>query len=515
MNSIKLQLILTILLILAFFLDIVMLAFAFTRNYRKDITYFALLAGSLTFYNFGYVLEILSETIGEVTMALRIENIGIPFVAPFFLLMTIGFFQPRRLRPWMFIASVCHGVLIFLLVFFNDKHWLYYSWIDLAHNGSFYVVQLGKGPFYFLQQAVSLSCMLIAYMTIATRYIGGSHKLHKQMNLFVAGSSFGFIANILNFSTAFPAGIDPTPLALTIGLVFFVVNLYRNKFMDIVPAAFSAAVETMDDAVIVLDNDWGFIYCNKTACNIFPTLSTLTGTEEIMRIKGWPVGVTPKSGPQTIFSLVDDMGQTSIQRVSKHTIHGKGDKSIGISLIIRDITETSNMLKQLEELAITDPLTGVFNRRHFMTLVDRQMNLSMRHNLSMGILLLDIDHFKRVNDDYGHLAGDHTLCKIIQALTAQLRAHDVIARYGGEEFIILSTECDVTGLLNFANRLRRAIENEVIEYEGHTIQVTGSFGVAMLLPGQSYEAVMGAIDRALYTAKNEGRNRVVLGQVDP
>ena len=473
-----------------------------------------MLSGALLFYVFGYLLDIMSTTTGEAMLALRIENIGIPLVAPLFLLMTLSFFKPRLLRKWMIVVSIVYGTLMFLTVFFNDAHMLYYSSVSMEYNGSFYAVQLGKGPLYFVQQAVSLSCMLLAYISLAACYKNGSVKLRKQLNLFILGSMFGFLANIANFTGLFPNGVDPTPLALTMGLICFVINLYHYKFMDIVTVAFDMAVETMDDALIVLDNDWGFTYCNQTARDIFPDLVAFSGTEKITRVQGWPADLTPQADSQVTFSLTNTAGEARLQRAMIQEIYNKDKKAIGVSLVIRDITEISDMLNQLEELAITDPLTGVFNRRHFMTLVDRQIGFGLRHNLPMSILMLDLDHFKNVNDTFGHLTGDYVLCKLVQTITSQMRAHDIIARYGGEEFIILTAETDEPGLTSFGNRLCKSVENETFEFEGKKIHVTISLGAVIIMPGQSYVEAVDAVDNALYRAKREGRNRVVLGQIN-
>ena len=498
----------------ALFLDVGIIAFAFTRNYRRGVACFAMMAGALLFYILGYLLDVMSTTPGEAMLALRIENLGIPLIAPFFLLMTISFFRPRLLQKWMIIASLAYGTLMFLTVFLNDAHLLYYSSVATNYNGSFYVVQLGKGPLYYVQQAVSISCMAMAYVIIAVRYINGSAKLRQQMHLFILGSLFGFVANIANFTGMFSGGTDPTPLAMTMGLVCFVINLYRYKFMDIVPAAFDMAIETMDDAVIVLDINWGLIYCNQTACDIFPVLASFSGTEEIMCAPGWPEELSPQSDSQVNFSVINTAGETRLQRAGINPIYDKKHKPIGVSLIIRDVTEISDMLNRLEELAITDPLTGVFNRRHFMTLIDRQMDLGLRHNLPMSILLLDVDYFKRVNDTYGHLAGDYVLRMIVQTITRQMRAHDIIARYGGEEFIIMSAEPDEAGLMSFGARLCKAVENEIIRYDGAEISVTVSLGAVIIMPAQTYEDAISAVDRALYAAKAAGRNRVMLGKID-
>ena len=494
-------------------MDIGFLAFSFSRNDRRRASRFALLSGALLFYSIGYLLEILATTPGEAMMALRVENIGIPLIAPFFLLTALACFQSRLLRPWMAFASVLYGAAMFLMVFFNDYHFLYYSSIHMTFNGSYYVTVLGKGPLYFVQQFVTLSCMALSYATLVERFIRGTIQLRNQMKLFIIGSFFGFAANIANVVGIIPMGIDPTPFALSIGLVFFAVDLHRHKLMDIVPAAFEMTVETMDDAIIVLDADWGFIHCNRKAETLFPKLTTFSGMERITRMQGWPAEINPQSDSIVNFSIADPTtGQETLQRSISFPICDKQGHPIGLSLIIRDITEVTHMLNQMEALAITDPLTGAFNRRYFMTQVDRQINIAKRHKMSIGILLLDIDFFKKVNDTYGHLAGDKVLQSVVELLKKQLRSDDVLARYGGEEFIIMSNEKSEEGLFAFAERLRKAIEKEPIAFEKLLIPITVSFGAVMFLPDQSCESAIEAADKALYEAKNNGRNQVVLGR---
>ena len=157
----EIKTILTILLLASLTWNIGMLAFAFSRKDKRRALYLSLLAMAILFYTFGYLLELHATTPGEAMMALRIENVGIPLVTPFFLLTALGFYQPRLLRPWMTAASALYGSIMFLVIFFNDSHLLYYLSVDLHYNGSFYAVYLGKGPLYFFQQFTSTFGMVL------------------------------------------------------------------------------------------------------------------------------------------------------------------------------------------------------------------------------------------------------------------------------------------------------------------------------------------------------------------
>ena len=504
---------LVVLLILALIGDVILLVFSFTRRDRQRSSAFTALAACLFFYIFGYMLEIMSNTPESVMMALRVENLGIPLVAPFFLLTMIGLFQTRFLKSWMFLVSAVYGFTIFLIVVFNQYHHLYYSLVDLYFNGEFYALVLRRGPIYFLQQGITNLCMLIAYATMIVQFIHGSKTLRSQTAMIFWGSFFGFIANLANIFGLVPYSIDPTPYALSIGLIFFALTLFKYDLMDIVSFAFDSAVKNMDDAMIVLDNNWGFIYCNDTAKAIFPSLERFSVSEKVSNVKEWPDKLLAPQNTEKPFVVEDIEIRETVQRAMVYPILGKNDTRIGISIIIRDITEQKQMLEKLEEMAITDPLTNIFNRRHFITLMNQRIEMAMRHNLMLGLVLFDLDHFKLVNDNYGHIAGDNVLRTIVERVLQQLRTHDIFARYGGEEFIIMVTENEEDSLLAFADRLRATIEETTFLFNNNIVSVTASFGATIIKPRQSYEEAMMVVDDALYEAKKRGRNQIVIKRI--
>ena len=168
------------------------------------------------------------------------------------------------------------------------------------------------------------------------------------------------------------------------------------------------------------------------------------------------------------------------------------------------------MSRNLYELATMDHLTQVTNRRHFYKLASHAFEHAKRHDRSISIMMLDVDHFKRINDTHGHQAGDVALRGIARLCGEALRTTDIIGRFGGEEFIILIPEMAPDGVVRIAERLRRCIEGAPIEAEGAEIRLTVSIGAAHLEAGdRDLDAIIGRADKALYEAKNAGRNRVV------
>ena len=169
--------------------------------------------------------------------------------------------------------------------------------------------------------------------------------------------------------------------------------------------------------------------------------------------------------------------------------------------------------RKLQELATTDDLTKLNNRRCMLERLRENWTLAERHQRPMSFIMLDVDHFKRFNDSYGHEAGDVVLVQVAARIKSQLRNADVCGRLGGEEFAVLCPETDLEGTAQVAERIRDAIETHRLTHNGVSLSVTISAGVAQRSQQHSNcDALIAEADRALYAAKNAGRNRVGLSR---
>nr|WP_238936475.1 diguanylate cyclase [Pseudomonas typographi] len=163
------------------------------------------------------------------------------------------------------------------------------------------------------------------------------------------------------------------------------------------------------------------------------------------------------------------------------------------------------MMRQLEDLVATDELTGLFNRRHFLRLASQEL-AALRPGRSHGLALIDLDHFKRINDVHGHAAGDQVLQAFAQVAATCLRDGDVLARYGGEEFVLLLLECDVDRLSLCCERLRLAYQNAA-PIAGRALPLSLCAGMTLLNVGDDLDEALQRADKALYRAKRNGRNQ--------
>jgi diguanylate cyclase (GGDEF)-like protein len=166
----------------------------------------------------------------------------------------------------------------------------------------------------------------------------------------------------------------------------------------------------------------------------------------------------------------------------------------------------ARLFRQVSTQAMTDALTGLYNHRYFQERLDREIKLADRNNDQVSLILLDLDHLKRINDTHGHRSGDNTLCHVAKVMQSTVREVDICVRYGGEEFVVILPQCGREGAITVAERLREAIASTHLPKIG---QVTASIGVATYpAAARAKEELIEMADRAMYLAKAAGRNRV-------
>jgi diguanylate cyclase (GGDEF)-like protein len=169
----------------------------------------------------------------------------------------------------------------------------------------------------------------------------------------------------------------------------------------------------------------------------------------------------------------------------------------------------AQLFHEVRENSLRDGLTGCFNRTHALAVIDMELRRARRSRLPVSLIMLDIDHFKKVNDRYGHLCGDAVLAAVGARMREGLRGSDLKCRYGGEEFLVLLPETPLEGAKRVADTLCRELANMPIAWKGETVSITASLGIAVAHPAEvDGPALIGRADAALYRAKDQGRNCV-------
>lgn len=284
-------------------------------------------------------------------------------------------------------------------------------------------------------------------------------------------------------------------------------------------SALRDALETVQDGVLLLDADMKATFMNRKVRQFWeidereaakrPSYASL-----ITRARR---AVDPHSSPKELAGFatkrvaevkagdhVRELQTPDGRRLRAHCTTMAGG---GRMITYYDITDLIRNAEQLERLATTDPLTGLYNRRHFLVALDAEWSRFQRYHRAVSVLMVDIDHFKDVNDQYGHAIGDEAIKAVTNACLYRKRRSDTVGRVGGEEFAIVLPETNLSRAKIVAERIRKRIAVQVLNARDASFQITASIGVAeatISMPGT--EALMIAADQALYLAKAQGRN---------
>jgi diguanylate cyclase (GGDEF)-like protein len=291
---------------------------------------------------------------------------------------------------------------------------------------------------------------------------------------------------------------------------------------DAAERRFHDAMESLPNGFVLYDKDDRLVYCNSRYREVYANSAEYivpgASFEEIIR-KGVEKGQYPDA--------IGNEEPWIAERIYNHQNPGEpieqqlpGDRwlriqerrtSQGDLVGFRfDITELKRQERELARLAWTDSLTNALNRHRFMELAQNEIDRSWRHGKQASLIVVDVDHFKNINDRNGHAAGDQVLKSAVERWKHILRSHDLMGRIGGEEFSVLLPEIGAEGAMKVAEKMRAAISDLPFEFEGQLLRVTVSIGIATLSPAEDLPELMRRADLALYEAKKTGRDRLVM-----
>ncbi len=299
------------------------------------------------------------------------------------------------------------------------------------------------------------------------------------------------------------------------GLMVFLVGRVLKQRDEIVNKKIFL-FDRIDSFVFGIDNEGKIDLCNKNMSELLG----LQHNDEVIGEYFWKFEQEVNNkGLKEIFSYLhsdenqkeelefEKDGQRRVFIVQTYFVEHDGFVG-GKSVILYEITKRKVMEEKLKELATTDSLTNLYNRRYFEQKFHEEIARSERYNHPISLMVLDIDFFKKVNDTYGHTAGDEVLKKLSQILLENLRNTDVAARLGGEEFAVLLPETDKEDMLQIAERLLQHIRQTEIQVDGHVLSITSSIGVITINKDFQMKEMLERADAALYRAKENGRDQI-------
>ena len=505
---------LIIILYLVGFISTYLAAWAQLRSRVPAAREFFFMLIAIALYAFGYAVEISRIDLAGVLQAVNFEYLGLPFI-PACLFLFIYHYTGKKVLKRKYIYMVLSIPTITLLMVFTQQfHNLYYINPHMVNGGYFQVLKFDPGIWYYLNFTYQHLISLAAIFLLIRFARKCSRKERREAYIVVLGAALPLIGAILYLLGLIPGGVDPGPFTLTVTSIILSIGVFRLGMFELVPAAREFALDSIRDAFLVVDKKQRLQDMNKAARQL-PGAKKLIIGEELPKnnpFARYLAAIIDGSREELQFSVDDPNGDIKYYQARAYPIETNVPYEKGSAILISDVTDTANLMKILSHQANTDELTGLLNRRQLIRLGDNEIKRSKQKGAPLGVILIDLDHFKNVNDNFGHSAGDKVLKQITQCLSSGLRNADIIGRYGGEEFVIFLPNTDIDLAKTIAERLNEKIIALQIEVEGETINATASFGVHSEVANSltTIDTLIKITDKALYLAKNKGRNQVAI-----
>ncbi|MDR0512995.1 MAG: diguanylate cyclase [Treponema sp.] len=498
--------------------------YALFRGQSNKRNYFLLMQAAICVYLVGYLLELTSTNAEAAFTAVKVLYIGGFFLAPLAFFF-VAEYCDIKLHPFLVKAPmILIATLAVLAMWTTETYKLVY--VDFGYDPivSKHLI-FTPGILYFLIRIFVLACIAAIVVTMLFTLRKWKGKYRNRLLVFFGCAIIPSITEIIYVATIImrinPYHINFTPYSVAIMSFFLYAGVVRFNIFEVIFAATISAMDHIKEGFVLVDEDNNYLASNPAAEEMFPGIGSIQKGEPVSTVKNWPIELMNIESTSIEFSM-GDFEEVHF-RASISPAYTQDKALMAKIIILSDITCSVELLKKLRNAAAYDNLTGLFNRKHFYELAAESIKRAQRNSRPAYAGMLDIDFFKKVNDTYGHDAGDIILQSTAAIIRQTIRSYDLVGRYGGEEFAFVITDMECEAMLKMVERIRENIESYVttyekeflqdvrgreISYQKFSIKITCSIGVIKFSDDDSLESALKKADAALYAAKNGGRNQV-------
>lgn len=471
-----------------------------------------LLCLAICFYIFGYTLELNAVNLSQLLFWNRIEYIGIPFVSALWLLAGLLYTNHlNRYRKAILTAIFLIPLITLVLRFTNDYHHLYFSSLTFLREYSMLRLVKNPGPWMYVQTAHSMSMIFVTLALFIQDFAKSGEASIGKIGLITSASFIAVAGLILSLAKPFELHIDYMALCLPATCVLMIMAILRYEFLEAKSIARNKVFEISRDAFFLVNRQDKIIDYNSGAREILEYLQADPSREQFSKLfsplSGFP-GST--SGGTSYVTKLNPGEQERYYEVTTRGINEHSAVQCSIKTV-RDVTEIYKLNENLQKQAMMDELSELSNRRAFMQLGQKLVTDADVLGNSVHLLMMDLDLFKRVNDQYGHHTGDQVIQVFGQILKKTFQADGLVARLGGEEFAVLLSGFSDEEIYTRANMVLKGTEQYAFRFQAEVFHVTVSIGISKKGPGtEDLNSLMRVADKALYQSKDFGRNCVTI-----
>ncbi|WKY47623.1 diguanylate cyclase [Eubacteriaceae bacterium ES3] len=499
------------------FICIILLSLLFVSSFVRGKTSYAKVLGFLSLstqiYILGYLMEINVESLDAMLFWNQVEYFGIPFIPALWLLTCLLYTEHgKAVKGLGLIVVFLVPVTTFVMRLTNSSYHLYYQSISLRNTIlGFNALELAKGPFYYLYAVYMIAALIISFVLYYRYYCQFLVEEKSQVSLLTVTSALPLLAIILNIVCT-EMSFDFMAVILPVSVLMTFMSLQFYNFLEIRDLGRDFAFEGNLNGLMLLNAQGKVVDFNRKSVDFFNyyDISIKEGDLRTQLDQHPEIYQSIEQKDKSIIKLNIGGGERYFSIVSQRL---EDKKIVGRLILIEDITQGEELKKKLIEIANTDELTGLYNRRRFNECAEISFLRAIRDNKAISVLMMDLDFFKKINDNLGHQAGDQVLREMAQTLKKVFRQSDIIGRIGGEEFSVVMDNTDVYQAYEKAEVFRKRLALRKIIYKDVVIPVTVSVGVAELSSGiQKFDDLLMFADNALYKAKEQGRNRTEIAK---